>query len=365
MSHRLFPVKNRLLSWSVVLALFLCCLVLPSCAKTTYNVATNCDRSQSGNYVLRWEVKPAMSGNVNIYISDKPEIFPSEPSLVIPIKDNVATVITTDNMSQKYFLMEFAGRVSTVASMRVFPMHDTFNFRDAGGYDTYDGMYMKWGMLYRSGRLGKFSVADSITVSQLGIKTIVYLEDDERVLPRDLKKIPGVNVMSIPADKPVGLMSMLQDVVLGKKSVQDIRTFYDLAFKTYAFSNAKQLQRALNVLLDARNYPVLLMDRWGKDRISLLIYLLQNSLELPSNFAVEDYLLSNQVLSLRQLLPEIVSMPLEHRERVAAFFTSDDIYLSELRKQINEEYGSLAAYMEKVLGIDANKRKLLKQILLE
>lgn len=47
------------------------------------------------------------------------------------------------------------------------------NFRDLGGYKTKDGKTIKWGQVYRSGKLSNLSDADVVMLDSLNIQTVV------------------------------------------------------------------------------------------------------------------------------------------------------------------------------------------------
>jgi protein-tyrosine phosphatase len=75
------------------------------------------------------------------------------------------------------------------------------NFRDLGGYQTIDGRSLKWGQVYRSGRLVKLTDEDLVRLEQLGIRTVVNLltEDDKEATGRD--RLPaGAQLVSLPID---------------------------------------------------------------------------------------------------------------------------------------------------------------------
>ena len=57
------------------------------------------------------------------------------------------------------------------------------NFRDLGGYQSSNGRTVKWGKVYRSGRLPKLTKDDVDQVANLGIRTVISLltEDDMRL----------------------------------------------------------------------------------------------------------------------------------------------------------------------------------------
>ena len=62
----------------------------------------------------------------------------------------------------------------------IFHSEGQSNFRDLGGYRNGDGRSLKWGRVYRSGRLVKLTDRDLERLEQLGIRTVVNLltEDD-------------------------------------------------------------------------------------------------------------------------------------------------------------------------------------------
>jgi hypothetical protein len=56
-----------------------------------------------------------------------------------------------------------------------------YNFRDLGGYPTVDGRVTRWGRLYRSDTLHEPTKADLITLSALGLGSIVDLRTPSEV----------------------------------------------------------------------------------------------------------------------------------------------------------------------------------------
>ncbi len=49
------------------------------------------------------------------------------------------------------------------------------NFRDIGGYETADGRTVRWGHVYRSGRLSNLSDDDVTRLEELEINSVVKL----------------------------------------------------------------------------------------------------------------------------------------------------------------------------------------------
>ncbi len=113
-------------------------LSLSSCArKAYYDISTGADVADSGNYVVRWQVRPGMSGEVAIYASDDAGSYPVQPTKVEPIGKEWATFATEGSyFTRHYFLLVFDDREVRVTGTRVIPTEGFSNLRDAGGYNT-------------------------------------------------------------------------------------------------------------------------------------------------------------------------------------------------------------------------------------
>ncbi|MFC0139333.1 tyrosine-protein phosphatase, partial [Erwinia mallotivora] len=54
------------------------------------------------------------------------------------------------------------GRQKSIISERVLPLEGSNNFRDAGGYETENGMFVRWGKLYRSDHLHRLTDEEGV-----------------------------------------------------------------------------------------------------------------------------------------------------------------------------------------------------------
>ena len=62
--------------------------------------------------------------------------------------------------------------ITTDEHSRAVPLDGQANFRDIGGYATADGRTVRWGEVYRSGRLDDLSESDVARLDSLGIRTV-------------------------------------------------------------------------------------------------------------------------------------------------------------------------------------------------
>ncbi|KGN67753.1 tyrosine-protein phosphatase [Porphyromonas sp. COT-108 OH1349] len=350
-----------------LIALFLSSLFIAGgCAKSAYNVATNCDKNQVGNYVIKWEVTPAMPGKVNIYVSDRPEFFPNSPAMVMPIGENTATFVTTDNFSQKYFLLEFEGKISTVAAMRHLPMGATPNFRDAGGYISEEGFNMRWGRLFRSGRVRSLSSTDSLSLKKLGIRSILSLDEEGSSYSKRPRLLPtGIQTLSLKADKPVDYSEFLSEVYKGNATTEEIRNFKMNASRNFAFESRKQFTKAFQFLLNESNYPILITDNLGKDRVAFFFLIVHSAIGIPANAVIEDCLLSNQMLDIRTLVPNINTLDPQIQENLMYYYVTTDENIVAIYQEIISRYSSIDEYLKEMYGLSFEDRMKLRKLLLE
>ena len=70
-------------------------------------------------------------------------------------------------------LLTAAGPVQAGEDQRQVPLDRHSNFRDLGGYETLGRRQVKWGEVFRSGRLRRLSDADVDRLESLGVRTVV------------------------------------------------------------------------------------------------------------------------------------------------------------------------------------------------
>jgi protein-tyrosine phosphatase len=109
-----------------------------------------CEQTGSNSYRISFDGASA-TNEVAIFASSRPDRLVSKKPLVKVQQSPIE--LTVPGSGRVYFhLKPKNGRVRVV-SIRRLPLDASFNFRDLGGYPAADGKYVKWGLLYRSGRL--------------------------------------------------------------------------------------------------------------------------------------------------------------------------------------------------------------------
>lgn len=340
-------------------------LSLCSCArKAFYDISTDADVADSGNYVIRWQVRPGMDGKVAIYASDDAGSYPVEPSKVEAITKEWTTFsIGGDSFAQHYFLLVFDNTEMRVAGSRVIPTEGFTNLRDAGGYMTDDGLQMRWGRLYRSGRYRDLTPRDSLVIGSLGLRTNLVLSDAHSFVYLT-GGLGGVSLVDLAANTPIDYRHVLDRIDRGDLTKEGVVLFVHDMFDSFAYENADQLSAALHYMLRPEHYPIVISDEWGKDRAAFLIMLVQYSLGVSRSDILDDYLLSNALVKAPRLAPQGYGIAPGRQEALTEFFRCRPSDLLSIITDIESRYGTLAAYMDRVLDFDEADRTLLRQLLL-
>ena len=100
----------------------------------------------------------------------------------------------------------------------------------------------------------------------------------------------------------------------------------------------------------------------GKDRTGMLAALTHHLLGVGHDDLMEDYLLTNQAVDLEARAPDMARQlekttgrPVSN-DAIVAFLGVEPAYLDAAFTAIRARYGSLDAYLEQALGVDASLR---------
>ncbi|WP_377271258.1 tyrosine-protein phosphatase [Peterkaempfera sp. SMS 1(5)a] len=232
------------------------------------------------------------------------------------------------------------------------------NFRDAGGYRTADGQWVRMGVLYRSGDLGKLSDADLAELRRLGVRTdIDFRTASERSASPD--RVPAgaryvvADVLgdsltsSLPATEAAG-SQMMQDIervmVSGDSAQQAYRALFDAAADHGA---------------DAVVYHCTA----GKDRTGWASAALLTALGVPRETVMQDYLASNTYRAAENAAA-LAQLPEAMRPAYKALLDVRPEYLNAGFDEVSSTYGSFGDYLRQGLGLGQNElRDLRKQLL--
>ena len=247
------------------------------------------------------------------------------------------------------------------------------NFREFGDYDTVDGRRLKRGRFYRSASHGRATDADLEEIAKLDIALVVDLRRASERARDPSRRHPSFRGEVIDNDVDDGdedsWIAHVRDSDLTEASFRKYMVDYYRAapFEARHIDLFSRYFQALTQVDGA----ILVHCAAGKDRTGILVALTHHLAGVHPDTAIEDYLLTNQPERLAARMPlfgkfmeEIAGRaPSEAVMQVALGVEAE--YLRTALTAIEDGYGSLDAYLERAIGIDAHQRAVLRDHLLE
>ncbi len=250
------------------------------------------------------------------------------------------------------------------STKREIKLQGAVNFRDIGGYTTREGKKVKWGKLYRSAALDKLTAND---IDELQKLSIAYDLDFRG--PYEVKiapdKIPATTTrISLPAgSENIGDSNYLKNMMRSIKNDSGLVKFYsDLT------PFQKRYQPMFEELLQLNKDSSLLFHcSAGKDRTGIAAALILFALGVDEKTIVEDYLATNYYRRNENEKAIKAMVQYYKLDEVSAgnMMAAKESYIQSTFTSIKTQYGSIDAYLEKVMGLNAQKRSLLKLKFLE
>ncbi|AQR60773.1 protein tyrosine phosphatase [Brevundimonas sp. LM2] len=247
------------------------------------------------------------------------------------------------------------------------------NFRDYGDYATTAGTRVRPGRLFRSAHQASVSDADLERLSRLDIGTVIDLRrpvERRRQPSRRPANFTGQVVESdLDETGEAPHITFLKTADLTPDSGRRFmtETYRELPFAPAHLDLFARYFRALG----ETDRPVLIHCAAGKDRTGMLAALTHHLLGVGQDDLVEDYLLTNIAVDLEARAPGIAEQlkaftgRTASHDAVVAFMGVEAAYLEAAIAAIESQHGSIDAYLEQALGVDAPMRDRITERLAE
>ena len=310
------------------------------------------------------------------------------PDLIAPTPEIEELLYTRcDSLLEvRDFLRDKLGEVQEVVRI---PLKGLCNTRDLGGYRTVDGRHIKPHRLIRSGALLDGTEEDlQILLSRYVLKTVVDFRTGEECRQKPDPVLPGVTYVGNPIleEEAMGITrenentsdgnAVVKKVIetigaTGSTPLEYMKNMYINLIKD-PFSRA-QYRKFFEVLLDKEEGAVLWHCTAGKDRAGVGTILLLSALSVPREQILADYMKVNEFAKkeidlLMELLTageEKAAVSPEQAAAVRLLFTVDEAYAASVFKAMEQECGSVDAFLEQEMGLTPEKRKRLEMLYLE
>lgn len=295
---------------------------------------------------------------------------------VLKTQQTEVTVTAGEPGQRMYFFLEPDHGRGREVSIRHIDLEGTPNFRDEGGYETTDGRFVRWGLIYRSGVLSKLTTKDFAYLSPLGVRVVCdFRTADENAVAPEIW-VPGSDVEHVSV--PIGtagsksVSSPMKQFLATNPTTEQTKAWLVKVYGGFAFTNAPEYAKVFEQLKQD-HLPLLYHCSAGKDRTGVFSAFLLLTLGVPEETVLADYELTNKYLlnaispAASQKLLASSSPDLAHvsPEVMRALMAADPDYLRSTLGKINEKFGSFDSYRRSELGVSDADVEVLKARLLE
>ena len=254
----------------------------------------------------------------------------------------------------------------------------TSNTRDLGGYPVIDGRIIRAGTLFRGETLAhpgpnvrRVAQWRDDAIEQyraLALATVIDLRgtDEGALAPSAWAEPTSARLVLIAIDEggegdATDYMRGLRAGTLRAFGPDDLADYYARTVR----ARAPQIGEALRTIARPGGTPALVHCAAGKDRTGLVIALLLEALGVPRDLVVADYAMTsvfrpNRVAAYTDVLAAsgIVA------EDVSALFDAPAETMQLLLDGLDEEFGSIRAFLTTQAGVDADTFAALERSLL-
>ena len=320
----------------------------------------------AGGYVIRWEDQAPVA----VFAGSTPQPDDCTQALkATPLDDHALSLDGLEpSVSGRYFFkLQYPDGRQEIIGERVLLFENAANFREIGGYRTSSGQQVAWGRFFRSTHLGRLNDADRDKLTRMGLRTVCDLREDDEVERRPDRLPPGVNSHRNPiaSTDPAGALR----VIFARRTLAHY--FPNLYYRYWLVDrSAAQFGKALRLLCDPDNLPLLVHCTAGKDRAGITTALTLLALGVPEETVVADYTLSNLYAPyyLRRVIKAYGYRGAPHMGfRIEQFYPmlstaagNMEIVIAHLKAQ----YGTVQDYLTGPAGLSAGNLEQLRANLL-
>ena len=239
----------------------------------------------------------------------------------------------------------------------IVPLEGASNLRDLGGYRATDGRAVRRGRVFRSAALAKLTDADLAVVSGLGLRTICDFRGIEES-GRAPTVVKDVRIVPLAIEPTVG--AGLRDILATKEATGEaLHAVLARAYAAYALSSNAQYRGMLDLVLEG-DVPLLFHCSAGKDRTGFAAAMLLTALGVPWETVVEDFEATNRFW--RRDTVHSDDLPPLVRE---SLLRAEPALLTAAFDAARAQYGTIDTYLDEALGLTAERRATLQELLLE
>jgi protein tyrosine/serine phosphatase len=254
---------------------------------------------------------------------------------------------------------------------RVLPLEGIHNFRDYGGYASAHGGRVKSRLLWRSAHHAGASDADLAVVDGLDLATVVDLRGDSERAGNPCRRGPGFAAqVFLQEGETAGLAPHIEAAKGAFDAASAHRALTAYYRQLPHRENLVPMMRCYFLALSRGEGASLVHCVAGKDRTGFVVAMMHHVLGVHPDEALSDFLLTNQAGNIEARIAD-GAQHIRGRygaaddATVRVLMSVDEGYMAASRGAIAERHGTIDAYLEAVLGVDAAMQERLRGLYLE
>jgi protein-tyrosine phosphatase len=303
---------------------------------------------EGGGLVVRWTLDGDDVG-VDIGVGPGPEAIDHVHTHTVPAGERSVRIDDVSRAPGRHYVSvaPHGGGGAVVAAERRVPFEGVTNFRDLGGYRTTSGRRTRWGLVFRSDALHRFTSEDRRLYEALGLHVVYDLRnDDERGLHPNPFASTQITLLSRDADAPLPDRSDWQDADAGERMLREM-------YGGLLANAGPTFGRLLAGLAEPEALPAVIHCTGGKDRTGMAAALLLELLGVPRQQVLDDYELTSryrlrehQTESLENMLAAGMAP-----EAAAAVLGCPRWAMAGALEELDDRYRGIDAYLTGPAGL--------------
>ena len=321
------------------------------------------EKSPKGEYTLQFTEK----GKWEIYTGKSEDKIDWSQ----PIKVTTEAIVHFNDFPPEdrvFFGIKTKNDKRFIASERLLPIKKAYNFRDMGGISTKDDKSLKWGKVYRSGKLSDLTPEGKEYFRSTGIKTVVDFRSNDEIAksPNRYPKDYDVKTIRVPiGDEEGNVQKQLKEQISNADDNFDSEAFVANVNKTFVDSFAYQYKPFMELFLEEKNYPILFHCSAGKDRTGFAAMLVLGALGVEEEVIVGDFMMSNYYRheKINKTLRKTALIG-KKQKIIQPLVEVRTAYIQAALNAIKTNYGDMDTFLEKEYDLDASNRAKMRRLLL-
>ena len=251
--------------------------------------------------------------------------------------------------------------MNEVVGTRLVRFEGASNFRDLGGYASALGGLVRWGTVFRAGRLDRLTPSDLEEFTALGIRTVFDLrrEDERAQWPDPMPNVHLCLMSKVQAKRPLPHAELLVEHDHGVQFMRDL--YHGLLAHA-----AVEIGSLFMTLAQPDAMPAVFHCAVGKDRTGLVAALLLTWLGVDRETVLDDFELSDEHVGQAQR--EELLLRMADRgigpEAAAGILGASRESMQDALDELDVHYGGIEHYLRRHCGVDHAALLTLRRTLL-